>query len=440
MKARLISVILLSALLTVRAESQSPVVAPAQGKQVILTGGTIHTGTGEVIENGVIAFSAGKITYVGKQTGFSGDRNNSEVIDVAGNHVYPGLILPNTNLGLVEISGVDVTVDNRETGDLNPNVRSIVAYNTDSHVIPVVRSNGVLIAQVVPSGTLLPGLATVVQLDAWNWEDAIYRADNGLIMGWPRKSSAQPRYAYEAPAAQTPAQGESTYDRNVEKLEKIFSDAIAYSQVDKPADYNLRLEAMKGLFDGSKTLYINASESKGIIAAVSFAKRHGVKKIVLTGADENAWAVKDFLKENNIPVILSDVHDLPEYESSDIRFPFKLASMFIKEGILTGLTYSNQAYGFNLPFVAGQVAAYGLSREEALQTVTLNNARILGIEDVTGSLETGKDANIVVSAGDILDMMTNDVRYAFIQGRNISLDNKFKQLYRRFQSKYSQGK
>jgi imidazolonepropionase-like amidohydrolase len=113
--------------------------------------------------------------------------------------------------------------------------------------------------------------------------------------------------------------------------------------------------------------------------------------------------------------------------------------MFMKEGITVGISYQNQAYGYNLPFVAGQTVAYGLTKEEALQTVTLNNARILGIDDLTGSLEAGKDANIVVSSGDILDMMTNNIEYAFISGRNIDLDNKHKQLYRRFQEKYSEG-
>jgi len=150
------------------------------------------------------------------------------------------------------------------------------------------------------------------------------------------------------------------------------------------------------------------------------------------------WAVKDFLKENNIPVILAHVNALPKYEHSDTRLPFRLAAMFKNEGILVGLTYSNQAYGFNLPFVAGQTVAYGLTKEEALQTITLNNAKILCIDNVTGSLETGKDANIVVSTGDILDMMTNNIEYAFITGRNINLDNKHKQLYRRFREKYKQ--
>jgi len=164
--------------------------------------------------------------------------------------------------------------------------------------------------------------------------------------------------------------------------------------------------------------------------------RHGVKKIVLSNADESAWEVKDFLRENKIPLILSDPLSLPKYDYSDTKMPFKLASMFTREGILVCLTYSNQAYP-NLPFAAGETAAYGLTKEEALQTVTLNTAKILGIDDRTGSLETGKDANIVVSTGDLLDMSTNNVELAFITGRNISLDNKHKQLYRRYQAKYA---
>ena len=165
-----------------------------------------------------------------------------------------------------------------------------------------------------------------------------------------------------------------------------------------------------------------------------FAKRYGVKKIVLTSADETVWNVKDFLKENNVSVLLENPFSLPRFDYRDIKEPFKLTAMFKKEGIIAGLTYSNQAYG-NLPFAAGETAAYGLTKEEALQTVTLNTAKILGIDDITGTLETGKNANIVVSTGDLLDIRTNNVELAFICGRNISLDNKRKQLYRRFQIK-----
>jgi hypothetical protein len=438
MKNKLYISVLLIFTSLIQVTAQVPAVAPVQKKPVMLVGGTIHTGTGEVIENGTLTFAAGKITAVGKSSDITKDKSGFEVIDVSGKQIYPGLIFPNTSVGLVEIgSGVEVATDNREIGDLNPNVRSIVAYNTDSHVIPVLRSNGILLAQIVPTGTLLPGTSSVVQFDAWNWEDAAYKIDNGIQLGWPRKSMGG--RGFGGPVAAAPIAGTSTYDKNVELLEKIFTDAIAYAAVEKPTDQNLRLESMRGLFDGSKTLFISSSEPKGIIAAISFAKRYGVRKIVLTGADESAWAVRDFLKENNIPVLLANPLSLPKYDYSDTRLPFRLAAMFKKEGILVGLTYSAQAYG-NLPFAAGQTVAYGLTKEEALQSITLNTAKILGIDDKTGSLEVGKDANIVVSAGDILDMATNNVELAFITGRNISLDNKHKQLNRRFQTKYDNMK
>jgi hypothetical protein len=416
-----------------QATAQVPVVAPAQKKTIMLTGGIIHTGTGEVITDGAVVFSGGKISFVGKSADTKLDKAGAEVIDVSGKHVYPGLIFPATSIGLVEIgSGVDVATDNRETGELNPNVRAIVAYNTDSHVIPVLRSNGILLAQIVPVGSLLPGTSSVVQLDAWNWQDAAYKPDNGIQLVWPNKAASTGRRGGSFPVAES---GTVTYDKNVEALEEIFTDAAAYAAVEKPKDTNLRLEALRGLFDGSKIMFISAGDPKGMMAAVSFGKRHGVKKMVLTGADESTWLIKDFLKENNIPLLLADPLSVPKYDYSDTKMPFRLAAMFTKEGILVGLTYSKQAYG-NLPFAAGQTVAYGLTKEEALQTVTLNSAKILGIDDRTGSLEAGKDANIVVSTGDLLDMSTNNVEYAFITGRNISLDNKHKQLNRRFRAKY----
>jgi imidazolonepropionase-like amidohydrolase len=428
-----ISVILIFACLF-RLGAQSPVVASTQKKPVMLIGGTLHTGTGDIIENGTLVFTGGKISEIGKSADIKADKTGCEVIDVSGKQVYPGLIFPNTSLGLMEIgNGVEVATDKREIGNLNPNVRAIVAYNTDSHVIPVLRSNGILLAQIVPTGTLLPGTSSVVQLDAWNWKDAAYKIDNGIQMDWPEKSSSGGKDGVDY----TPIASEiaGRYEKSMEALEKIFSDAVAYSAIEKPVYVNLRLESLKGLFNGTKTLFISSYEPKGIIAAVSFAKRYGVKKIVLTGAGETAWMVKDFLKENNIPVLLDDPFNLPEYDYSDTRLPYKLAAMFKKEGILFGLTYSVQAYG-NLPFAAGQTVSYGLTKEEALQTITLNSAKILGIDNITGSLEVGKDANIVVSTGDILDMKTNNIEYAFISGRNINLDNKHKQLYRRFEAKY----
>lgn len=436
MKKRItyIAVLLIMSLFSLQAQVL-PVVAPPQAEPVMLTGGTIHTGTGEVITDGTIAFRDGKITAVGKDVTLP-DRNEYRVIDVTGKDIYPGLIFVNTQLGLVEISSVDVTVDTREIGQINPGVRSLVAYNTDSHVVPVVRSNGILLAQVVPDGGTLSGTSSVVQLDAWNWEDAAYKSDEGVHLTWPRVAQRGGRRGMYAMFAGGGAES-GGYEKSLEELENLFLDAAAYAELKKPDKVNRHLEAIQGLFDGSQTLYIHSSEAKGIVSAVNFARAHGVKRIVLVDAGEEAWMVRDFIKENNLPVILAHIHSMPDNEHSDTRMPFKLAGMFHREGILTGITYSNQAYGFNLPFVAGQAAAYDLDKEDALAMVTLNNAKILGIDDRTGSLETGKDANIVVSNGDILDMITNDVVLAYICGRSIDLDNKHKMLYRRFQEKYS---
>lgn len=410
-----------------------PVVAPDQDKPIILSGGNIHTGTGEVIEGGDIAFKDGKITAVGKLEGLAGI-DGYERIDVSGKEVYPGLILVNTALGLVEIGSVDVTVDRSEHGRINPGARSAVAYNTDSHVIPVVRSNGILMAQVTPSGGVLSGTSTVMQLDAWNWEDAVYAQDEGVHLNWPRMYALSGRMAMYA--RMRGGNSGPSYEDDLEELTALFEDAAAYAEMEKPGKTNQHLEAIEGLFDGSQTLYIHTSEARGIVASVNFAREQGVERIVLVGAGEQAWMVKDFIKENDIPVILEHIHSMPDYEHSDTRLPFKLAKMFNDEGIVTGISYSNQAYGYNLPFVAGQTVPYGVSKEDALAMVSLNNARILGIDDRTGSLETGKDANIVVSGGDILDMLGNDVVLAYISGRSIDLDNKHKMLYRRFQEKY----
>jgi hypothetical protein len=307
MKNRIIYIagLLIMSLLSMQAQVL-PVVAPPQDEPVMLTGGTIHTGTGEVITDGTIAFRDGKITAVGRNIELP-DQNEYRVIDVTGKDIYPGLIFVNTQLGLVEISSVDVTVDTREIGQINPGVRSLVAYNTDSHVIPVVRSNGILLAQVVPDGGTLSGTSSVVQLDAWNWEDAAYKTDEGVHLSWPRVAQRGGRGGMYAMFARGGAEG-GGYEKSLEELENLFLDAAAYAEIEKPEKVNRHLEAIQGLFDGSQTLYIHSSEAKGIVSAVNFARAHGVKRIVLVDAGEEAWMVRDFIKENNLPVILAHIH------------------------------------------------------------------------------------------------------------------------------------
>jgi imidazolonepropionase-like amidohydrolase len=422
--------LLMGASLTYGQATISP--AAPQSKPVIITGGTIHIGNGQVINSGYVAFDKGKITAVGE--GAAPVITGAEIIDATGKQVYPGFICPITTLGLVEIEeGARGTVDDEETGELNPDVRSIIAYNTDSKVIPTIRSNGILLAQPTPAGGVVSGESSVVQLDAWNWEDAAYKTDIGIHLTWP-VARAQGRRRFIA----TPAAGQESPAERAQKaidaIEKLFAEAKAYSEIAKPEVINLRLEAMRGLFNGSKKLFVNAEGAKEIVQAVTFAKKFGISEVIVGGNE--SYLVAGVLKDNNVPVILKETQRVPDKDEDDVFLPYKLPKMLQDAGVLYGLTGTGFWRQRNLPFEAGQAVGYGLTKEQALSMITINNAKILGIDKTTGTLETGKDANLFISAGDALDMITINVQTAFIQGRNINLDNLHKQLYRKFSAKY----
>lgn len=411
-------------------KAQVPEPVGPQEKPIVLMNATAHLGNGQVIDNSVVAFENGKITLVGDATTVRLDMSRFEVINVAGKHVYPGLILPNTVLGLEDISAVRATLDKEEVGDLNPHVRSLVAYNTDSEVIPTLRYNGILLAQVTPEGDLVTGTSSIMMLEGWNWEDAQYKADDGIHVNWPTKMFSPRWWMGETAPRKNP-----NYQADIDKLTKFFADAKAYND-GAPTTANLRLEAMKGLFDGSKTLFVHADRRTEIMEGIQFAKGSGAAKIVLVGGADAGYAV-DFLKENNISVLLTDVQRIPDRADEDYDLAYRLAATLSKSGIEVGLTYQTLHGSRNLPFTAGTVAAYGgIGKEEALKMITSNTARILGIDGTTGTLEQGKDANIVVSEGDILDMRTSKVIHAFVKGRQINLDGKQQMLYDRFKRKY----
>jgi imidazolonepropionase-like amidohydrolase len=403
--------------------------APKQSKPIILTGATIHVGNGQVIGNGYIAFANGKITALGE--GAPASTSGAEVIDAAGKQIYPGFICPIASLGLVEVEeGARGTVDDEETGELNPNVRSIIAYNTDSKVIPTVRSNGILLAQPTPSGGLLSGQSSVVQLDAWNWEDAAYKTDIGIHMTWPVIRPSTRRRAATTVPQETP---EERMQKAMDAINSLFMQAKAYAEA-KPAVINLRFEAMKGLFNGDKKLFIDADGAKEIVQAISFAQKLGIKAVIVGGRE--SYLVTNLLKDNDVPVILRETQTLPWRDEDDVYLPYRLPKILQDAGVTYGLTGVGFWRQRNLPFEAGQACGYGLTKEQAVSMITLNNARILGIDKTTGTLEAGKDATLFISKGDALDMITIDVQKAYIQGRDINLDNLHKQLYRKYAAKY----
>jgi len=390
-------------------------------------------GNGQVLPNSAIAFEAGKLTFVTDAATIRIDRSKfSKIFDATGKHVYPGFIATNSRLGLVEIEAVRATQDFAETGSLNPNARTLIAYNTDSDVQPTVRSNGVLLAQVVPGSGLIAGSSAVVQLDAWNWEDAAVRADDGIHLNWPNPVP-QRRFGQAPPSAPEEQQIDQ-YAKSIDELTRYFGEAKAYAQAANPENKNPRFEAMRGLFDKSQNLYIHTGNAKTMQEAVLFAESFGTRPVLVGAAD--AWMITDFLREHQVPVVLGETQRLPSREDEDIDQPFKTAAALHKAGIAFVLTASDAWQQRNLPFQAGQAVGFGLPYEAAVQAITLSPAAILGIGGATGSLETGKDATLFISEGDALDMRTNQVTAAFIQGREISLDNKQKVLNRRFEEKY----
>jgi len=400
----------------------------AQTITTALINGVIHVGNGQVIENGMIVFSGGKIVEV-RPTATIAD---VKLIDLKGKHVYPGIISANSNLGLVEVSAVRATVDFEELGDINPSIRSLVAYNTDSKIINTVRSNGILLANIVPQGGTISGSSSVVQLDAWNWEDAAYKMDNGIHFNMPSLIGVPQQFRKPGDVDRV--------KQGLDKIESVRSflrEARAYNNETTHAATNLKFAAVKGLFDQSKIFFVHCNLVKEMMMAIDVAKEFNFK-LVLVGASDS-WLMTDILKQNNVAVILAEPHSLPTTDDDDVDQPYKTGAVLQQAGILFTICQETE-FGYwrqrNLPFEAGTMAAYGLTKEQALTSITLNAAKILGIDTITGSLEKGKDANIVISEGDLLDMKTSKVTQAFIQGREINLDNKQKQLFEKYKYKY----
>jgi len=410
-----------------------PVPAPAQGQKIVLTGGVAHVGNGQVIDNSVIVLEGGKITAIGDGRTVKADAANATIFDISGKHVYPGLIAASTALGLSEIAAVRATQDRNETGEFNPNIRSIIAYNTDSEIIPTLRTNGLLMAQIAPQGGIISGQSSIVHLDAWNWEDATLKADDGIWLNWSQMFTFEGWWAEQGGIKPNEKYGEQT-----QQIKSFFEQAKAYCQAKKHQEANLKMEAMCGLFSGEKKLYVNVNYVKEIVDVVNFAKSFGVQLVLSGGSD--AWKVADLLKENKVAVIINQTHNLPNREDEDFDMPYKLPKLMHNAGIQYCITVGAGFDGYwqqrNLPFQAGTAATFGLTKEQALSAITLNAAKILGIDKTTGSLETGKDATLFVSKGDILDMRTNLVELAFVQGRQIDLDNKQKALYRKYMGKF----
>ncbi|MES2835997.1 MAG: amidohydrolase family protein [Bacteroidota bacterium] len=410
--------------------------APKQSKSILLKGGILHVGNGVKIDNSVVGFKNGIITHVSSiAENKINEKDFDTIINIPNQHIYPGFIAPNNILGLQEIEAVRATNDFAETGEMNPNVRSIIAYNAESKIVETVKTNGVLLAQTTPRYGAIAGTSSVVQLDAWNWQDAVVLEDDGVHLNWPSFYTPT-KWGMKGPEE---FEKNKNYEKSIDELALFFKEATAYC-ANQNTEKNLRFEAMRSVINGSKNLYIRANEVKEITEAVRFAQEQKIKKIVLVGG-KYSYLCTSILKENNIPVMVGRVHDLPERADDDIDLPFKLPYLLAKENILFCLQNEGDMEAMNarnLPFLAGTAVAFGLTYEQGVSAISLNAAKILGIDKKYGSVEIGKSATLFISNGDALDMKSNQLTFAFIDGRKVDLKNFQQKLYEKYQDKYKQ--
>ena len=444
--SRLNSIFLLAAsLFALAAHASDQVTPPPQRQALLITGATLHTVSGATIENGRMLVEGGRIRAIAApgETLPAAATGPAAVLDLRGRHIYPGFIAANSAIGLVEVEAVRATIDTTEIGVINPNVRALVAVNADSELLPVARSNGVLAALAVPGSSVfgsIAGTSALLQIDGWTWEDMALVREVGLHVVLPTmrtnsdvlKGSLEP---FKDEVRKLSAQ-------RLQMIDQAFDAAAAYARAraaepDKtPLD--LRWEAMLSVVKGERTVFVHANEAAQIRHAMGLAERHGLKLVIVGGADAARFA--PVLKARGVAVVIGGVHNLPLRPDDAFDARYTLAAQLAQAGVAFCIAGEGGAFAAaaerNLPYQAATAIAYGLPRDEALKAITLYPAQILGVADRLGSLAPGLLASFIVTDGDPLETATR-VERVFIQGREVDVGNRQKRLEQKYQQKAS---
>jgi imidazolonepropionase-like amidohydrolase len=400
-------------------EAQATIPAPPQTRPVALRGATIHTVTNGVIENGTIVFAGGVITAIGTDVEIPA---GAETVDVTGKHIYPGLVDAYSTVGISEIGAVDVTNDLRELGSFNPNALPAVAVNPESRHIGTSRSNGVLVTLTTPAGGLVPGLSSAMNMDGWTWERMTLKAAAALNVSWPNPNN------------------DSTYDASLRQLREFFAQARAYRDAraaGRSALSDGRFDAMIAALDGDMPVVVAADDVRQIQDAIRWSEDEGLRLVIRGG--EDAIHVAAHLAERDIPVILTSTMDAPGRSWEPYDEAYSRAARLHERGVRVAVSGgSSAAYTNRLPYEAGVAVAFGMPEEEALKTVTINPARFLGIDDRVGSLETGKDATLLITTGSPLDYLA-EVEQAYIEGRAVDMRDVHRAFFEKYMERLRQG-
>ncbi|MCP4686110.1 MAG: amidohydrolase family protein [bacterium] len=425
---RKFTTLLLLLLLCGAAAGHDYVPAPAQSAPILLKGGTLFTISDGVKPGFDLLMVEGRIAQIGDNLT---PPENAEIIDVTGKHVYPGLIAAGTQIGLVEIGAVRATKDECEVGRVNPDVQSHMAYNPDSEIIPTVRSNGVAYAQVVPTGSMIRGRSCLLNLDAWTKEDAAEKLEVGLHISWP---TVAVRTSWDE--KRSPEEQKRQMAENRRKLAKAFDDARAYATAkaaNPDIDIDSRWEALLPVLTADIPVFMHAGDRRQIEQAMQFCNERRLRMVLVGG--EEAWKVTDLLVKNDVPVIYARSHSLPMRSDDNYDQAYKIPALLHEAGVKICFGVESTWPTRNMPFDAGHAVAFGLEKDAALRAMTLTPAEVFGVAESLGSLEVGKKASVIVSEGDIMDHLSHNVTHMFIEGRAVDLDNKHKELYRKYRSR-----
>jgi imidazolonepropionase-like amidohydrolase len=413
--------------------SPAPPGAP-QDRPIALIGGVIHPVSQPEIKDGMLLFDGGKIVAVGKDVALPA---NVEKIELNGSHVYPGFIDAFTQLGLVEIPMIKATADHSELGRINPNVQARTAINPDSETIPIARSGGVLTVLTIPGGGLVTGTSALVQLDGWTSEDMTFNPAVAVHLRWPQMAPVHTWW--QEMSAQEQLQSR---DKALVEIRRALTDARAYHRHRKARanssgrshDFDARWESFVPVLEGKMPLVVDADEIQQIQSAVAFCEHEKLKLIIAGGYDAPECA--ELLKKHQVPVIVGGVHRLPRRHDDSYDAPFTLPARLRDAGVAFCISSAERpSMVRNLAHHAGTAAAFGLKAEEAIRAITLSAAEIVGAADRLGSLDAGKDATLIVSSDDPLEV-PSQVTMAFIQGRKVELDDRQKRLWEKYKEKY----
>ncbi|MBC7805833.1 MAG: amidohydrolase family protein, partial [Akkermansiaceae bacterium] len=451
--------------------------APATGAVTAIVGATVHPLVGADIPNGVVVMQGGKILAVGAKEAVAIPADAS-VTDATGMHVYPGMFDADTQMGLREIDSMRETVDAREMATFSPELRAAVSVNPDTDLLPEARANGILSVVTAPEGGTISGQGAVLSLNGWTWEELAIDPSVGMYIQFPRMGQrrfretahrceetagghAEDNDPYLRSGAYVPggtmdtramrfgmlpsllgADESDATEKEEERAEKalrplndFLESAKRYKMAKESGTLkhnDTKWEAILPVLAGEKPFFVRADREKDIKAAVNWAKKNGFRMVLVSGQEADKCA--DFLAREKVPVILGPVQNLPRTQDAPYDDAFTIPARLAKAGVVFCLTSGETSNIRRLPWQAAMAASYGLDPETALKAITLTPAQITGHASHLGSIETGKDATVIITTGNPLEI-TSVVKAAFIRGESINLQTRQKQLYERYQSR-----